>query len=243
MDLFIYLKSGIVAPITGCTAVASIDAVGTSIATTATATAAADPFDPEIDPHLLTVASNTGIVIGMYVYGVSIPPLTTVVGVSGSTKVIISNPVTANIGAQGTPLNVAFIGPSAADMKMLAQNSGTYRDLFSFVLNSSAGAAWSSGESNGGGPILPSAAFSSSAENGGSVQSPGAVNPLTFSNKGVPVTFETDESSDELQHVPPRRLSWVEALWSFSCTVDSETVAMSFLKREVLGWGNVQPDV
>lgn len=212
MDLWIYLRNGTVAPITGCTAVASIDLVGTSVSLAVTAT---------ISTVLLTVSSTTGIVVGMRVSGVGIPELTTVVGVPSATTVTISNPVSAGIAGAF----VSFVGPSVADQKLLSQNSGVYRDLFSTDL------------------AVTIAGVGTSSTISGSLPGMGVLTETNPGGVALTGTPTLTEESDVVAHIPPRQINWYEALWQFTCTVTEETITMDFLKKDVIGWGNVEPDL
>ena len=50
-------------------------------------------------------------------------------------------------------------------------------------------------------------------------------------------------TSDEIDHFAPRQLSYYEAVWAVSCTVESETLVHYLRKALVIGFGNVKPEL
>lgn len=122
MDLWLTLRDGRTAPLTGVTSISSIDTVGTATAFLASAIASGSPN--------VTVSDTTGIRPGSMVYGSGIPTGATVISITSGTVFVMSTNATATIGS----LTITVAVVSTADQKLLTVNSGWYRDIFSSQL-------------------------------------------------------------------------------------------------------------
>lgn len=245
MDIYVQLTNGNVVPITGVTGTpTSIDAHPTiTLHTTATTTQGS---------HALTsVVSTTGIVPGMYAYGTGIQEGTRVVAFTANSVVVLSRPVTKS----GTTVNVGFAGVSAADYELMRLDSGVYRDLFTASTEQLAATyeiEWNAGEDqrfhttagNYAAPGIVAVAKGELVPNGLPGQAFQNGDP-TNSATGAAITpaYGDMSASDEIDHMPPRSLSWYESLWAFTSVVGSETVIHYFRKSLVVGWGNVPPQI
>ena len=242
MDIFAYLTNGTVVPFTGVTAIASVDLHPTiTLQTTATSTAGS--------PVLTAVTSTTGLVVGMYAFGPGVPPGTRVTGFSTNSVVVLDR----NLTVSGTGANFAFHGVSAADYEICRFDNGTYRDLFTSSTDG-LGASWTTQWDGGNEQFIISSE--------GVYSAPGVVavptgdldtkpdnlrtttsNPQTATvTKAVLIAPSGELSiSDEINHFSPRQLSWYEAMWKVSCTLNGESIDHYLRKAVVNGFGNVTP--
>lgn len=217
MDLWLSMRDGRTVPLTGVTAITSIDTVGTATPFPASSITSGSPN--------VTVSSTAGIIPGSNVYGSGIPTGATVLSITSGTVFVMSANATATIA--GT-LTVTVTNLSTADQKLITINSGWYRDQF----NNTTTLAYASGTS----AISAVAAQSAIIYN----------DPVTVTSSAYSTTIEAElaaTTSDELAHVPLRQATWYESLWVFSCTVGSDTLSLYERKYEVLTMGNVAPSL
>ena len=123
MDLWINLRDGRTEPLTGCTAVRSVDTYGTATQFTLSAITSGNAN--------VTVTSTTGIRPGASVFGSGIPTGATVTAITSGTVFVMSAAATATIAS----LTLTITAVTDADMKLLTINSGWYRDIFSSSIN------------------------------------------------------------------------------------------------------------
>lgn len=214
MDLWLTLRDGRTAPLTGVTSIASIDTVGTATAFLASSIASGSPN--------VTVSDTTGIRPGSMVYGSGIPTGATVISITSGTVFVISANATATIGS----LTITVAAVSTADQKLLTVNSGWYRDIFT-------------GSSDIKYAIAGAGGF---ATFGSSQTALIYEDPVTLpSSPGALSATPMATTSDELAHEPLRQATWFESLWAFSCTVDTETLVLYYRKYDVIGQCNVAP--
>ena len=119
MDLWINLRDGRTEPLTGCTAVRSVDTYGTATQFTLSAITSGSAN--------VTVTSTAGIRPGASVFGSGIPTGATVLSITSGTIFVLSAVATATIASLTLTITVV----TDADMKLLTVNSGWYRDIFS----------------------------------------------------------------------------------------------------------------
>lgn len=214
MDLWLTLRDGRTAPLTGVGSITSIDTVGSTTQLLASAITSGSAN--------VTVSSTTGIRPGALVYGSGIPTGATVLSITSGTVFVMSANATATIGS----LTVTVATVSDADQKLLTINSGWYRDIFSSnATNTYDGSPKAAGAS----PY--------------SYTGPGVVSKMQAGGVpiGVSLDITISSQSDEVEHVALRQCTWKESLWAFECTVGAETMTLYFRKYEVVGMCNVAP--
>lgn len=218
MDIWITLRDGRTVPMTGVTAIASIDTVGTATQYTGAAITSGSPN--------VTVASTTGIRPGSNVFGAGIPTDATVLSITNATTFVLSASATATIGSQ--TITVATV--TDANRSLLQVNSGWYRDIFTDTTSLSYGISSSS-----------SVPASSTLIYG----DPVTISPITGSSQGILIESADirASTSDEIAHTPLRGASWLESLWAYTCTVDAETLTLYYRKYDVVGFCNVAPSL
>lgn len=215
MDIWITLRDGRTAPMTGVTGVTSVDTVGTATQFTGAAITSGSPN--------VTVASTTGIRPGSNVYGSGIPTGATVLSITSATVFVLSANATDTIGSQ----TITVTTVTDADLKLLTVNSGWYRDIFT-----------PDGIKYG---VLGSlyTGFNVPTMTATRVTSPVYVSGSPPFMEGTLVASD----SDEIGHAALRQATWLEALWCFSCTVGSDTLPCYYRKIDVIGWCNVAPSL
>lgn len=215
MDIWITLRDGRTAPMTGVTGVTSVDTVGTATEFTGAAITSGSPN--------VTVASTTGIRPGSNVYGSGIPTGATVLSITSATVFVLSANATDTIGSQ----TITVTTVTDADLKLLTVNSGWYRDIFT-----------PDGIKYG---VLGSlyTGFNVPTMTATRVTSPVYVSGSPPTMGGTLVASD----SDEIGHAALRQATWLEALWCFSCTVGSDTIPCYYRKIDVIGWCNVAPSL
>ena len=127
MDLFITLRDGRTTPMSGVTAVRSIDTAGTATQHTLSAITNGSAN--------VTVTSTANIRPGASVFGSGIPNGATVTTVTSGTVFVLSVNATATIAS----LTLTITAVTDADMKLLTINSGWYRDIFSSNISNGSG--------------------------------------------------------------------------------------------------------
>lgn len=242
MNTYAYLTNGNVVPFEGVTSITSIDLHPTITLTTTATTVAGSPV-------LTSVASTTDLVVGHYAFGPGIPAGAKVAGFTTNSVIVLDRPVQA----AGSGVNVAFHGVSAADMELCRFDSGTYRDLF--TASTSSLGLWKQrpeGATDAGFALATSGALAA----GGIVAVPGDAMDVEWNKiastggaeavaTSVVPTYAVSRinTSDEIDHFAPRQLSYYEAVWAVSCTVESETLVHYLRKALVIGFGNVKPEL
>jgi hypothetical protein len=211
MDIWITLRDGRTAPMTGVTGVTSVDTVGTATEFTGASITSGSPN--------VTVASTAGIRPGSNVYGSGIPTGATVLSITSATVFVLSANATDTIGSQ----TITVTTVTDADLKLLTVNSGWYRDIFT-----------PDGIRLG---ALTSATLDTMTAALVSDVSITSLEPPT-----VEGTISTS-NSDEIGHAALRQATWLESLWCFSCTVESDTLSCYYRKIDVIGWCNVAPSL
>lgn len=242
MNTYAYLTNGNVVPFEGVTSITSIDLHPTITLTTTATTVAGSPV-------LTSVNSTTGLLVGHYAFGPGIPAGAKVAGFTTNSVIVLDRPVQA----AGSGVNVAFHGVSAADMELCRFDSGTYRDLF--TTSTSSLGIWKQrgvGADDAGFALATAGALAAS----GIVAVPGDAMDVEWNKiastggaesvaTSVVPTYAVSRinTSDEIDHFAPRQLSYYEAVWAVSCTVESETLVHYLRKALVIGFGNVKPEL
>lgn len=228
MDLWISLRDGRTAPLTGVTSIASVDTVGTSIPLAASAITNGSPY--------VVVSSTAGIRPGSMVFGSGIPTGATVLEVNTSTVFTLSSVATATIGS----LTVTVVGVTTndADLKLLTVNSGWYRDIFSarttLVYPGSSSLAIPPVQV----PTVSGITFTNPVVAPPSYSSGTILGGVTGTLSGT--------TSDEVAHKALRQATWYEALWAFECTTDAvvgPTLTLYYKKYDVIGFCNSAPSL
>lgn len=226
MDLWLTLRDGRTAPLTGVTAIASIDTVGTATQFLASSITSGSPN--------VTVADTTGILPGSMVYGSGIPTGATVLSITSGTVFVMSANATATIGS----LTITVTSISTADQKLLTVNSGWYRDIFTADTTLS----YSGSSALAGQPTqVPTLS--------GIIFTDPVVTPPTYTTGSIPGGIEgtvSGTTSDEVNHAALRQATWLESLWAFTCTTDAAigpTLTLYYRKYEVLGFCNSAPSL
>lgn len=214
MDLWINLRDGRTEPLTGCTAVRSVDTYGTATQFTLSAITSGSAN--------VNVTSTATIRPGASVFGSGIPTGATVLEITSATVFVLSAVATATIGS----VTLTITAVTDADMKLLTINSGWYRDIFS----SNATNTYDSS---------PKAAGASP----NSYTGPGVVSQMTSSTSGAVLDITISDQSDEVEHVALRQCTWLESLWAFECTVEASTLTLYYRKYDVVGMCNVAPSL
>lgn len=243
MNTYAYLTNGNVVPFEGVTSITSIDLHPTITLTTTATTVAGSPV-------LTSVNSTTGLLVGHYAFGPGIPAGAKVAGFTTNSVIVLDRPVQA----AGSGVNVAFHGVSAADMELCRFDSGTYRDLF--TTSTSSLGLWKQRPAEA--PADPGFALATAGAlaAGGIVAVPGDAMDVEWNKiastggaeavaTSVVPTYAVSRinTSDEIDHFAPRQLSYYEAVWAVSCTVESETLVHYLRKALVIGFGNVKPEL
>jgi hypothetical protein len=137
-------------------------------------------------------------------------------------------------------------------MELCRFDSGTYRDLF--TTSTSSLGLWKQREAgtDAGFALATSGALAA----GGIVAVPGDAMDVEWNKiastggaeavaTSVVPTYAVSRinTSDEIDHFAPRQLSYYEAVWAVSCTVESETLVHYLRKALVIGFGNVKPEL
>lgn len=224
MDLWISLRDGRTVPMTGVTAVASIDSVGTATTYAGSQITAGSAF--------VQVSSTASIRPGSTVYGSGIPTGATVLSINTATTFTLSTVATATIN----PVTLTISTVTDADMKLLTVNSGWYRDIFTETTQLQYGAA---GVTSG----VVDAKSAVFYENPVTVTPPtGGVTPMGISIE-APVKAST---TDQIAHAALRQATWLESLWAFTCTTNAAvgpTLTLYYRKYEVIGFCNSAPSL
>jgi len=223
MDLFITLRDGRTTPMSGVTAVRSIDTAGTATQHTLSAITNGSAN--------VTVTSTATIRPGASVFGSGIPTGATVTAITSGTVFVMSAVATATIAS----LTLTITAVTDADMKLLKIDSGWYRDIFSSNITS-ASVVYS-------GPGVNSSVTSNSV-----TTNTGTIGPPTPSIVDVDTTgtVTTGKQSDEVDHADLRQATWLESLWAFDCTTDAvlgPTLTLYYRKYDVIGFCNVAPSL
>ena len=219
MDLWLSMRDGRTVPLTGVTAVASIDTVGTATEFLGSSITSGSPD--------VTVSSTAGIIPGSNVYGPGIPTGATVLSITSGTVFVMSANATATIA--GT-LTVTVTSLTTADQKLLTINSGWYRDQF----DNTTPLSYLSTEVGSSTPVPLN------AQSAVTYVDPVTATPNAYGSVAFTAPLEAS-TSDELAHVPLRQATWYESLWAFSCTVGPDTLSLYERKYEVIAIGNVAP--
>ena len=214
MDIWITLRDGRTAPMTGVTGVTSVDTVGTATQFTGASITSGSPN--------VTVASTTGIRPGSNVYGSGIPTGATVLSITSATVFVLSADATDTIGSQ----TITVTTVTDADLKLLTVNSGWYRDIFT-----------PDGIGYGRWDALVDVRLQTMTA--ALVSNPTYTTGVTTEVGGT----LSASNSDEIGHAALRQATWLEALWCFSCTVGSDTIPCYYRKIDVIGWCNVAPSL
>ena len=228
MDLWITLRDGRTTPLTGVSAISSIDTVGTSTQFTGSSISSGSPS--------VIVGNTAGIRPGSMVFGSGIPAGATVAEVNTATVFTLSTVATATIGS--VTITIVGVTTDDADLKLLTVNSGWYRDIFSasttLVYPGSSSLA-----------IPPVQVPTSSAI---TFTKP-VVTPPSYTSGtilgGVTGTLGST-TSDEVNHAALRQATWYESLWAFTCTTDAivgPTLTLYYRKYDVVGFCNVAPSL
>lgn len=225
MDLWITLRDGRTTPLTGVSAISSIDTVGTSTQFTGSSISSGSPS--------VIVGNTAGIRPGSMVFGSGIPAGATVAEVNTATVFTLSTVATATIGS--VTITVVGVTTDDADLKLLTVNSGWYRDIFS----ASTTLVYQGASTL---DITPMQVPTSSAI---TFTKPVVTPPHYPIHGGVTGTLGST-TSDEVNHAALRQATWYESLWAFTCTTDAivgPTLTLYYRKYDVIGFCNVAPSL
>lgn len=217
MDIYIELVNGTNRGLKNVTTVTSIDRYPTiTVPLTGASTT--------LNELTVTVASTTGLLPGMDVYGNGACSGQKVAGIVSATVFMMTH------GADATSASGSMVatGVSVADMEIMRVDDYFYRDTFTAQTDLAASVGGTTLTEQWKTPGIVS--LPSSAE----ITSTGAL----AGKLGVP----SISISDEIRHFPLRQTSYLESQWAFTVVNAGETLIHYWRKAQVVGWGNVQPD-
>lgn len=226
MDLWITLRDGRTVPMTGVTAISSIDTVGTATQYVGSSITLGSPN--------VSVSDTATIRPGSSVYGSGIPTGATVLSITNAGTFVMSANATATIGT----VDITVLSVTDADRSLLQVNSGWYRDIFTGTTPLS----YSSGDVINL-TSLPVPALSAVIYGDTVSITPPSSSGAGKINGSITSNDINATTSDEIAHAPLRGASWLESLWVFTCTVSAETLPLYYRKYDVVGFCNVAPSL